>query len=35
MSKVRDAITDRLADVEPEDPLFQELLPLIRGKGWA
>lgn len=25
-----DAITDALADVNPEDPLFQELMPLIR-----
>jgi hypothetical protein len=27
---VTDAITDALADVEPSDPLFQELLPLIK-----
>jgi len=27
---VTDAITDALADVQPEDALFKELLPLIR-----
>lgn len=30
IAKVTDAITDALADVDPSDPLFQELLPLIR-----
>lgn len=29
INKVTDAITDALANVEPEDPLFKELLPLI------
>jgi len=30
IAKVTDAITDALADVQPEDPLFKELLPLIK-----
>mmetsp|Transcript_3860 Transcript_3860/g.5309 ORF Transcript_3860/g.5309 Transcript_3860/m.5309 type:complete len:1017 (-) Transcript_3860:1740-4790(-) len=30
IAKVTDAITDALADVQPEDALFKELLPLIR-----
>lgn len=30
IGKVTDAITDALADVQPADPLFKELLPLIR-----
>eukprot|EP01033_Poteriospumella_lacustris_P003883 gene3883-2760_t len=30
IAKVTDAVTDALANVEPSDPLFQELLPLIR-----
>ena len=30
IAKVTDAVTDRLANVQPEDPLFKELLPLIR-----
>lgn len=29
IAKVTDAITDALADVQPEDPLFQELVPII------
>lgn len=32
INKVTDAITDALADVNPEDALFQELMPLIQGK---
>lgn len=31
IAKVTDALTDALADVQPEDPLFQELLPLVKG----
>mmetsp|Transcript_27165 Transcript_27165/g.55373 ORF Transcript_27165/g.55373 Transcript_27165/m.55373 type:complete len:1060 (-) Transcript_27165:115-3294(-) len=30
IAKVTDAVTDALADVEPSDPLFQELTPLLR-----
>jgi len=30
IAKATDAITDALADVQPEDALFQELLPLIK-----
>jgi glutamate dehydrogenase len=30
IGKVTDAVTDALADVQPSDPLFQSLLPLIR-----
>jgi len=30
IAKVTDAITDALADVKPGDPLFQELLPLVK-----
>lgn len=30
IAKVTDAITDALADVQPEDALFKELVPLIR-----
>jgi len=30
IAKVTDAITTALANVQPEDPLFQELFPLIR-----
>lgn len=29
IAKVTDAVTDKLAHVQPEDPLFKELLPLI------
>eukprot|EP01038_Epipyxis_sp_PR26KG_P010640 gene10640-14290_t len=29
IAKVTDAITDALSEVQPEDPLFKELLPLI------
>lgn len=30
IAKVTDAVTDKLADVQPEDELFQKLQPLIR-----
>lgn len=30
IATVTDAITDKLADVQPSDPLFQELVPIIR-----
>jgi glutamate dehydrogenase len=30
IARVTDAVTDRLANVQPSDPLFVELLPLIR-----
>jgi len=30
IARVTDAVTDRLANVQPADPLFVELLPLIR-----
>lgn len=33
IAKVTDAITDALADVQPSDPLFQELVPLIREEN--
>ena len=31
INRCTDAIADKLATVNPEDPLFQELLPLIKG----
>ncbi len=31
IAKVTDAVTNALQDVQPGDPLFQELLPIIKG----
>ena len=31
INRVTDSITDKLKDVNPGDPLFEELMPLIKG----